>query len=105
MPNSISDTNPASGFVRRSEEHTSELQSPMHVVCRLLLEKFAGMLGPTPDNLPRLPINLFSGGKHAGRQVTIQDALIGPSRPTTIFFNDTAATEIYPLSLPDALPS
>src|SRR5438552_13905628 len=28
--------NPAS---RRSEEHTSELQSPDHLVCRLLLEK------------------------------------------------------------------
>src|SRR5437879_7361048 len=26
-------------FVRRSEEHTSELQSPMYLVCRLLLEK------------------------------------------------------------------
>src|SRR5690348_17420179 len=25
--------------VRRSEEHTSELQSPVHLVCRLLLEK------------------------------------------------------------------
>src|SRR5438876_7349921 len=28
-------TNPAG----RSEEHTSELQSPVHLVCRLLLEK------------------------------------------------------------------
>src|SRR6266487_3871493 len=27
------------GFVARSEEHTSELQSPVHLVCRLLLEK------------------------------------------------------------------
>src|SRR5437762_9656934 len=27
------------GFVLRSEEHTSELQSPMYLVCRLLLEK------------------------------------------------------------------
>src|SRR5690348_18178418 len=27
------------GFVMRSEEHTSELQSPVHLVCRLLLEK------------------------------------------------------------------
>src|ERR1017187_10698528 len=27
------------GTVHRSEEHTSELQSPMHLVCRLLLEK------------------------------------------------------------------
>src|SRR5947208_16371103 len=26
-------------FKRRSEEHTSELQSPDHLVCRLLLEK------------------------------------------------------------------
>src|SRR6202041_1106731 len=31
----------ASGYRRpeRSEEHTSELQSPVHLVCRLLLEK------------------------------------------------------------------
>src|SRR2546422_6840171 len=28
-----------SGAVRRSEEHTSELQSRLHLVCRLLLEK------------------------------------------------------------------
>src|SRR5690348_17359285 len=26
-------------FGARSEEHTSELQSPVHLVCRLLLEK------------------------------------------------------------------
>src|SRR5258708_11667287 len=26
-------------FIGRSEEHTSELQSPDHLVCRLLLEK------------------------------------------------------------------
>src|SRR5690348_18084214 len=28
-----------SQLFRRSEEHTSELQSPVHLVCRLLLEK------------------------------------------------------------------
>src|SRR5256885_5406814 len=27
------------GFIPRSEEHTSELQSPCNLVCRLLLEK------------------------------------------------------------------
>src|SRR5690348_17547466 len=27
------------GLEARSEEHTSELQSPVHLVCRLLLEK------------------------------------------------------------------
>src|SRR5438876_4780197 len=30
---------PGSGLPIRSEEHTSELQSPVHLVCRLLLEK------------------------------------------------------------------
>src|SRR5437879_9835467 len=29
----------AAGIRNRSEEHTSELQSPMYLVCRLLLEK------------------------------------------------------------------
>ena len=28
-----------SPILKRSEEHTSELQSPDHLVCRLLLEK------------------------------------------------------------------
>src|SRR4051794_41738734 len=31
---------------RRSEEHTSELQSPVHLVCRLLLEKKKKMKKP-----------------------------------------------------------
>src|SRR4051794_41751729 len=29
----------SSAYLHRSEEHTSELQSPVHLVCRLLLEK------------------------------------------------------------------
>jgi enolase len=32
--------------------------------------------------LPRLTINLFSGGKHAGGQVPIQDVLMVPTAPT-----------------------
>src|SRR5690348_17701816 len=38
----------------RSEEHTSELQSPVHLVCRLLLEK-----KKTPINIyhPRSPVD------------------------------------------------
>src|SRR5687768_17893948 len=37
----------------RSEEHTSELQSRLHLVCRLLLEKKNNewQLGPSPDNI------------------------------------------------------
>src|SRR5256885_14907912 len=32
-------SSPSRRIVRRSEEHTSELQSPCNLVCRLLLEK------------------------------------------------------------------
>src|SRR6266498_1932251 len=63
---------------RRSEEHTSELQSRPHLVCRLLLEK---------KKNKRIPLSLsclFSF--------------------FFFFFNDTATTEIYTLSLHDALP-
>src|SRR5690348_17662841 len=43
----------------RSEEHTSELQSPVHHVCRLLLEKKKNItvsqaLHPTQDRLPTM---------------------------------------------------
>src|SRR5690348_17566924 len=34
--------------VMRSEEHTSELQSPVQLVCRLLLEKKNTVLNPSP---------------------------------------------------------
>src|SRR4051794_41500454 len=42
--------NPQVGGAPRSEEHTSELQSPVHLVCRLLLEKKnrAGTVRQTP---------------------------------------------------------
>src|ERR1041385_9370427 len=36
---STSRLSPAGTFSNRSEEHTSELQSRLHLVCRLLLEK------------------------------------------------------------------
>src|SRR5256885_5299891 len=37
------------GRVPRSEEHTSELQSPCNLVCRLLLEKKKTPILPVPD--------------------------------------------------------
>src|SRR5216684_8376410 len=46
------------GIIIRSEEHTSELQSRLHLVCRLLLEKkntnicVVSRLGPQPDTQP-----------------------------------------------------
>src|SRR5438876_2288115 len=39
-------------WLSRSEEHTSELQSPVHLVCRLLLEKKKKTQGrTTPDGI------------------------------------------------------
>src|SRR5438034_383557 len=60
----------------RSEEHTSELQSHSDLVCRLLLEK---------KKKQELSHHLLS-------------------RVVCFFSNDPATTEIYTLSLHDALP-
>src|SRR2546429_3385786 len=42
---------PAVYKLYRSEEHTSELQSRLHLVCRLLLEKKKRTLQPMPSSL------------------------------------------------------
>ena len=39
---------------------------------------------PRPTTLPRPTVNLFSGGKHAGGQVAIQDVLVVPMRAPTM---------------------
>src|SRR5829696_8875712 len=90
----------------RSEEHTSELQSLTNLVCRLLLEK--KKTHRCPQSFP----------KCATQIVAMFELKIPRERPTTtqrysldritarcaFFFNDTATTEIYTLSLHDALP-
>src|SRR5258708_18655677 len=43
---------------RRSEEHTSELQSPDHLVCRLLLEKKKYSGRTTPSASANQPLEL-----------------------------------------------
>ena len=43
-----------------------------------LHQYFSEILGVEPG-MPRLTVNLFSGGKHAGEQVSIQDVLIVPN--------------------------
>src|SRR5258708_12647219 len=45
----------AARLAARSEEHTSELQSPDHLVCRLLLEKKNTPDLPAPPTLPLFP--------------------------------------------------
>src|SRR2546422_1209545 len=39
MPHDLINAKPVMAAIQRSEEHTSELQSRLHLVCRLLLEK------------------------------------------------------------------
>src|SRR5256884_414705 len=46
---------------RRSEEHTSELQSRLHLVCRLLLEKKNAFLGTINPDTNKIPKHLFQG--------------------------------------------
>src|ERR1700689_2113606 len=53
------------------------------------------MLGAEVDKLPRLTINLFSGGKHAGQQVSIQDVLIIPMAAQTVDEALVAAADVY----------
>src|SRR6185295_15829047 len=69
----------------RSEEHTSELQSRQYLVCRLLLEKKTRRCEPGLRARHPQP-----------HELGIVDA--------DFFFNDAATTEIYTLSLHDALP-
>src|SRR6202521_4832471 len=98
--------------VGRSEEHTSELQSPQNLVCRLLLEK-----KKKNKKIPESQKNVvIVSAKHRSR-------ILRPSYVVSLFydivllffssllyffffffFNDPAPPEIYPLSLHDALP-
>src|ERR1039458_493328 len=102
----------AMGVAHRSEEHTSELQSLRHLVCRLLLEKNAhscraagaarrdrpAVIAGAPNRTARVP-GRPSSTKRSGScgGTSCCPCLV-------FFFNDTATTEIYTLSLHDALP-
>src|ERR1022692_4114673 len=78
----------------RSEEHTSELQSPCNLVCRLLLEK-KNKVGPVVGQRLARP---FAGDQVPSTRVAQVLAAI------FFFFNDTGPPDISPLSLHDALP-
>src|ERR1039457_976562 len=95
----------------RSEEHTSELQSPCNLVCRLLLEKKT-----KHTETPRPPIPTSSS------PITLRRARIHRARPTTrgwpravstrapvccfffFFFNDRAPPEFPPFPPPAPFP-
>lgn len=60
-----------------------------------LFEHLASMVEGSSRTLPRLTINLFSGGKHAGEQVPIQDVLIVPLSESTIDQGLADASAVY----------
>ena len=60
-----------------------------------LYQHFADMMGGPSNRLPRLTINLFSGGKHAGDQVSVQDVLIIPMSAQTIDEVLVSAFDVY----------
>src|SRR6266852_4752094 len=60
-----------------------------------LYQHFSDMLGASANVLPRLTINLFSGGKHAGQQVSVQDVLIIPMSARTIDEVLVSASDVY----------
>src|SRR4029434_1570620 len=96
----------------RSEEHTSELQSHLNLVCRLLLEK------KKIKEKPRQPLcgqDVYSSHVRLAathlmhrQSLYLQHSTLLLSYENVVlfffFFNDTATTEIYTFSLHDALP-
>ena len=56
---------------------------------------FAKLTGRDCASMPRPTINLFSGGKHAGSQVAIQDVLIVPMSAASIDAALAMAFEVY----------
>ncbi len=63
-----------------------------------LNEYFSRLLQDRPEHaarFPRLTINLFSGGRHAGKQVAIQDVLIVPTAAQSIDESLVMMNRIY----------
>src|SRR5437764_447108 len=112
--------------LHRSEEHTSELQSPMYLVCRLLLEKKKKKKKQYKNKKINITNNNMTTNIQTNEEIYLSSPeccclqlllctlfvlpfLVFVSSLVLItfsffFFNDTATTEIYTLSLHDALP-
>src|SRR3954466_2468369 len=96
----------------RSEEHTSELQSHDNLVCRLLLEKKKEKSCRTRQTRSTVTSEARQSHVLACRPCVSPSSSPPPSPGCSahfsatffFFFNDPAPPEIYPLSLPDALP-
>src|SRR2546429_1316204 len=70
------------GYIsRRSEEHTSELQSRLHLVCRLLLEKKKTLTPPRVKFRPRFAVASRKLGRSLACLLKPRIAVRYPSSP------------------------
>src|ERR1039457_5959010 len=108
----VADINGIPGDGSRSEEHTSELQSPCNLVCRLLLEKKKKRKTTITVSLHCYEVDLQHLHTCVHRTAYVAHRTLCLLLMSCLmfvfvfffFFNDTATTEIYTLSLHDALP-
>src|ERR1022692_659772 len=70
----------------RSEEHTSELQSPCNLVCRLLLEKKNAHRGLPPGGLRRCRTWSRSSGRSGTLCTSVNPAVAPQDVSEVIFF-------------------
>src|SRR6202142_2120176 len=92
---------PCSAPGDRSEEHTSELQSPTNLVCRLLLEKKRHLLTGGRTSVA------IRGPQHS-REHHVRAAPSGPGSHdpsrSAVFLNKTGPPQTNPFSPPDPFP-
>src|ERR1022692_4801151 len=90
----------------RSEEHTSELQSPCNLVCRLLLEKKqrqgVDSMGRAESYDRVRPHRSF--WRRLLARLRPEGQLMRHRQRLFFFFNDWGPPEINTLPLPEALP-
>src|ERR1017187_9924936 len=99
----------ASAAPSRSEEHTSELQSPMYLVCRLLLAKKTksrGRLQPGTERCRRLLRTDAAALRRRCREVSSSVRCWARiiSCPFFFFLKEPAPPGFSPFSLPAPLP-
>src|ERR1039458_8160309 len=98
--------------IPRSEEHTSELQSLRHLVCRLLLEKKKHCQPPPKSYKARICAGAMQAAVVRWRRAEPQQVSsdqVQRDRPRLrssffFFFNKRGPPEFYPFPLPAALP-
>src|ERR1039457_637338 len=102
----VESTSRAWKFLSRSEEHTSELQSPCNLVCRLLLEKknhhtSRGVANRLQVELAKVSVMCQAATAWSWLGVAFEKVSFGH---TFFFFNERGPPELSPFPLPAPFP-